>query len=133
MLFTDSKWFDPPWGWYLINLATLVFTTLDLCKHPTFDFMFLSCHVRVSEWIHTHSCLNVKELLARSRRKIWSLSDFNRTRPHNHLVHTLSSSNFCLSDRSWTRLHNYLIHTLKSFNFFLVTYLKCFGTSQLEL
>ena len=28
----------------------------------------LSCHVRVSEWIYTHSCLNVKELFARNRR-----------------------------------------------------------------
>ena len=31
-----------------------------------------------------YSCLNVKELLARSRREIWSLSDCNWTR---HLVH----------------------------------------------
>ena len=31
-------------------------------------------------------CLNVKELLARSRRKIWSLSDCCRTRTYNHLV-----------------------------------------------
>ena len=33
------------------------------------------------------SCLNVKELFARSRREIWSLSDSNWTRTHNHLVH----------------------------------------------
>ena len=32
-------------------------------------------------------CLNVKELLARNRRDIWSLSDWNGTRTHNHLVH----------------------------------------------
>ena len=31
-------------------------------------------------------CLNVKELLARNRRKIWSLSDCNCNRTHNHLV-----------------------------------------------
>ena len=46
--------------------------------------MLLSCHVRVSEWIC--SCLNVKELLARSRRHIWSLSDTNGIRTHSHLV-----------------------------------------------
>ena len=34
-----------------------------------------------------YSCLNVKELLARSRREIWNLSDCNRTQTHNHLVH----------------------------------------------
>ena len=33
-----------------------------------------------------YSCLNVKELLARSQRKIWSLSDSNWTRTQNHLV-----------------------------------------------
>ena len=31
-------------------------------------------------------CLNVKELLARSRRHIWSFSDSNEIRNHNHLV-----------------------------------------------
>ena len=34
-----------------------------------------------------YSCLNVKELLARSRHEIWSLSDHNWTRTHSHLVH----------------------------------------------
>ena len=34
-----------------------------------------------------YSYLNVKELLAGSTRLIWSLSDYNGTRTHNHLVH----------------------------------------------
>ena len=33
-----------------------------------------------------YSCLNIKELLARSRREIWSLSDCNWTLTQNHLV-----------------------------------------------
>ena len=33
-----------------------------------------------------YSSLNVKELLARSRRDIWRLSDCNGTRTYNHLV-----------------------------------------------
>ena len=33
-----------------------------------------------------YSCLNVKELLARSRREIWRWSDCNWTRTQNHLV-----------------------------------------------
>ena len=33
-----------------------------------------------------YSCLNVKELLARSRREIWNVSDCNWTRIHSHLV-----------------------------------------------
>ena len=34
-----------------------------------------------------YSCMNVKELLARNRHDIWSLSDSNGIRTHNHLVH----------------------------------------------
>ena len=33
-----------------------------------------------------YSCLNVKKPLARNRRDIGSLSDYNGTRTHNHLV-----------------------------------------------
>ena len=33
-----------------------------------------------------YSCLVVKEHLARNRREIWSSSDCNGTRTHNHLV-----------------------------------------------
>ena len=47
-----------------------------------------SCHVTYafeSESI-LYSCLNVKELLARSRRKIWRWSDCNWTRTQNHFV-----------------------------------------------
>ena len=42
-------------------------------------------YVFQSESTH-YSCLNVKELLAWSRRKIWSLSDCNWTQTHNHLA-----------------------------------------------
>ena len=40
-----------------------------------------------------YSCLNVKQLLARSRSKIWSLNYRNWIRTHNHLV------------RKWTLNH----------------------------
>ena len=48
---------------------------------------------------HTIVCLNVKELFARSRRHIWSLSDSNAIRTHNHLVRkrTLNHLAKCLS------------------------------------
>ena len=32
-----------------------------------------------------YSCLNVKELVGRNRCEVWSLSDCNGTRTHNHL------------------------------------------------
>ena len=37
-------------------------------------------------FLDAFQCLNVKELLPRSRRKIWSLSDCHWTRTHSHLV-----------------------------------------------
>ena len=47
-----------------------------------------SCHVMYAFQSEStlYSWLNVKELLARSRHKIWSLSDSNWTWTHNHLV-----------------------------------------------
>ena len=50
------------------------------------DCMFLSCHVRFETEFSLCSCFIVKELLARSRCEIWSLSDCNWTRIHNRLV-----------------------------------------------
>ena len=59
----------------LVNWLSCVVSTY---LYSAFDCMFLSCHVRDSEWIHT--CQNVKELLTRNRRHIWSLSDCNGSR-----------------------------------------------------
>ena len=48
-----------------------------------------SCHVTFAFQSEStlYNCLNVKELLARSRHKIWRLSDCNWARTQNHLVH----------------------------------------------
>ena len=40
------------------------------------------------------SCLNLKELLARSRWEIWHLSDWNWTRTQNHLVRKRTLNHF---------------------------------------
>ena len=59
--------------WVLISTVHLI-----LCfYHVTYEFESEST---------LYSCLNIKELLARSRRHIWSLSECNGTRTHNHLV-----------------------------------------------
>ena len=65
-----------------VNLTLKAFYTrimlLTVCScHLTYEFQ--------SEFI-LDSCLNVKELLARSSREIWRLSDCNWTRTQNHLV-----------------------------------------------
>ena len=54
--------------------------------YGAFDCMFLSCQVRLSEWIHTFYLREFNELFAGDRRQIWSLSDCNCTRTQNHLV-----------------------------------------------
>ena len=46
----------------------------------------MSTHVFQCESTLLYRCLNVKELLARNRRDIGNLRDFNGTRTHNHLV-----------------------------------------------
>ena len=41
-----------------------------------------------------YGCMNVKELLARNRRDIWSLNDWNGTPTRNHLVCELTLNHF---------------------------------------
>ena len=36
ILLKDNRWFDHPWGCFLTNSATLVFTTFEISKDPTF-------------------------------------------------------------------------------------------------
>ena len=50
-----------------------------------------------------YSRLNVKDLLAQNRREIWSLSDCNRTRTHNHLVHKTNAQHEHLNIRLRTK------------------------------
>ena len=68
---------DPKKYFWCINHWIKVF--LIVCSyHVTYAFQSEST---------LYSCLNVKELLAQNRHDIWSLSDRNETRIHNHLVH----------------------------------------------
>ena len=48
--------------------------------------MFLHVTYAFQSEYTLYNSLNVKELLVRSRRKIWSLSDCNWTRTQNHFV-----------------------------------------------
>ena len=68
----------------LIFMATKTIMTVCSC-HVTYVFQ--------SESIH-YSCLNVKELLAGSRHKIWGLSDCNSTRTQNLLVRKWTLNHF---------------------------------------
>ena len=74
LMFGIHKFQCPPW--LLLKMTNKLLT---VC----------SCHVTyVFESKSTlYSCLNVKELVAQSRREIWNLSDWSWTRTHNHLVH----------------------------------------------
>ena len=102
-IFRKTKWsFFGKFG----VLCFLVTPVLSVCSyHVTYAFQSEST---------LYSCLNVKELLARSRREIWNLSDCNWTRTHNHLVHKrtlnhiaklakLASLAKWLSVRLWTK------------------------------
>ena len=51
-------------------------------------WLYVTIMSRTSFRVNLHSkvCLNVEELLAGNRRHIWSFSDSNEIRTHNHLV-----------------------------------------------
>ena len=51
------------------------------------QYVIIMSHTSFRVNPHSIVCLNVKELLAQRRRHIWSLSDSNEIRTHNHLVH----------------------------------------------
>ena len=51
-----------------------------------------------------YSCLNIKKLLAQNRRGISSLSDSNRIRTHNHLVHNETLNQLAKLDNNWAVL-----------------------------
>ena len=63
-----------------------------------------SCHVTYVFQTQSilYICLNVKEFLAWNRREIWSLSDYNLTRTHDHLVRKASLAKW-LSARLQTK------------------------------
>ena len=71
---------------HLGKLAKWLSRVVSTYLYGSFACMFLSCHTRVLEWIHTQSCLNFKELLAQNKHEIWSSSDCNRTGTHDQLV-----------------------------------------------
>ena len=72
----------------------------------TYDSMLLSCHAFQNEST-IYSCLNVKELVDQIRRHIWHLSNNNRIRTHNHLVHkqTLNHLAKLTSLAKWLSVH----------------------------
>ena len=72
--FFYNSWKHPIIFGYLFHVFEFLWL-VDITPHKS-DCMFLSYHVR----------MNVKELLARNRCNIWSLSDCNGTWTHNHLV-----------------------------------------------
>ena len=58
-------------------MLTLLFQKVVCFYHVTYVFQSEST---------LYICLNVKETLARNRRRIWNLSDCNGTRTHNYLA-----------------------------------------------
>ena len=71
---------------HLAKLAKWLSCVLSSYLYSAFDSIFLSCPVRISEWIQTLYLPECQELLARSRREIWRWSDCNWTQTQNHLV-----------------------------------------------
>ena len=53
------------------KLAKWLNCVVNTYLYHAFDCLFLSYHVNVSEWTTLYSCLNIKKLLAQSKREVW--------------------------------------------------------------
>ena len=71
---------------HLAKLTKWLSSVLSTYLYCAFDYMFLTCHARVSEKIHTLYMPDANNVLAQSRCEIWTLNNFNWTRNQNHLV-----------------------------------------------
>ena len=50
VIFAEINWFDTSWGCYLLNLATLLFTTFEISKHPTIPQYHISKILEPPNW-----------------------------------------------------------------------------------
>ena len=71
---------------HLAKLVKKLSCVVSTYLYGVFNCMFLYVTYAFQSESTPCICLNVKELLARNKAKIWSLSDSNWTRTHNHLV-----------------------------------------------
>ena len=80
---------------------------LHLWSYQQLIWLYVTIMSRTSFRVNLHSivCLNVKELLAQSRRHIWSLIDSNEIGTHNQLV------------RKWTLNHLIISNTQLLYSF----------------
>ena len=76
------------YGHFLRSVSFSIILIYTFLTRALFLLTVCSCHVTYAFQNEStlYICLNVKELLVRNRRDIWSLSDCNGTRTHNHLV-----------------------------------------------
>ena len=72
---------------HLAKLAKRLSCVVSTYLYGAFDCVIIMSHTSFRVNPHSIVCLNVKELLTQSKRHIWSLSDCNGIRTHNHLEH----------------------------------------------
>ena len=72
---------------YLVKLVKWLSCVVKTCLYGAFDCMFASFHIPFQRESTLFTCLNIKKLFAKRRRKISSLSDCNWTRSLYHLHH----------------------------------------------
>ena len=87
---------------YISFFETFVSNRSFICNHhQTTECSYHVAYAFQSESTF-YSCLNVKELLAQNRSDIWSLSDCNGTRTHNHLARKRTLNHLAkLAINSW--------------------------------
>ena len=87
--------------------------------------MFLSCQVHISHWINTLQLPECQGTPCSNRCDIWSLSECNRTRTHNHLLRKRTLKPFShlskwLSVRLRTKWHTGNVRNILQDCFFFI-------------
>ena len=72
---------------HLAKLAKWLSCVVSTYLYGAFDCMFLSCHVRVSEWIHTLYLPEFQGTPCTKQARILKFKWLQLIRTHNHLVH----------------------------------------------
>ena len=84
LIFCFQTWLIVVAKFLKFDLAALISWIFLILRYSLYVIIMSPTSFRVNP--HSIVCLNVKELLAWSRRSIWSLSDSNGIQTHNHLI-----------------------------------------------
>ena len=94
-----------------ITMNLYYFCVFKMRYSPIFFLVVCSYYVTYAFWSEStlYSCLNVNEILALSKREIWSLKDCNWIQTHNHFVYKRTLNHLAKLDSSPVGVNLFLV------------------------